>query len=145
MVAAADVSRNIPIAPLRILLVDDSAEFLASATRFLTIHHDLQVVGCARSGRDALAQVAALTPDLVLIDLAMPEMNGLETTRQLKARAEVPRIVLMTLYDVAEYREAAREAAADGFIAKSAIRSDLLPMIACLFVQAVGHCGSPSG
>src|SRR5438105_3576362 len=80
-----------------------------------------------------LEQVAMLNPDLVLMDLAMPGMNGLETTRQIKARPAAPRVVIMTLYDVAEYRAAARDATADGFIAKSSIRSQLLPLLASLF------------
>jgi len=127
------MARRRRMAPLRILLVDDSAEFLESAARFLTMREDLNLVGSANSGHDAIAQALELKPDLVLIDLAMPGMNGLEATRLLKARAEAPRVVIMTLYDNAEYREAAREAAADGFIAKSAIGSQLFPMIASLF------------
>src|SRR6476661_4826227 len=119
--------------PLRILLVDDSAEFLESAARLLMLHEELRIVGRAASGSSALEQVAVLKPDLVLMDLAMPGMNGLETTRQIKAQPSAPRVVIMTLYDVAEYRAAARAATADGFIAKSSIRSQLLPLLASLF------------
>jgi DNA-binding NarL/FixJ family response regulator len=119
--------------PLRILLVDDSAEFLESAARLLSLHKELWIVGRASSGSAALEQVAALRPDLVLMDLAMPGMNGLETTRQIKARPAPPRVIIMTLYDVAEYRAAARDATADGFIAKSSIRSQFFPMLASLF------------
>jgi DNA-binding NarL/FixJ family response regulator len=119
--------------PLRILLVDDSAEFLESAARLLMLHQELHIVGRAASGSAALEQVAALQPDLVLMDLAMPGMNGLETTRQIKAQPAPPRVVIMTLYDVAEYRTAARNATADGFIAKSSIRSHLLPLLASMF------------
>jgi DNA-binding NarL/FixJ family response regulator len=119
--------------PLRLLLVDDSPEFLESAARLLAQHQGLRIVGRAASGISALEQVAALNPDLVLMDLAMPSMNGLETTRQIKARPAPPRVVIMTLYDVAEYRAAARAAMADGFIAKSSIRSQLMPMLASLF------------
>ena len=119
--------------PLRILLVDDSAEFLESAARLLMLHQDLAIVGRAASGSSALEQVAALSPDLVLMDLAMPGMNGLEATRQIKAQPAAPCVVIMTLYDVAEYRAAARAALADGFIAKSSIRSQLLPLLASLF------------
>ena len=119
--------------PLRILLVDDSAEFLESAARLLMLHQDLAIVGRAASGSSALEQVATLSPDLVLMDLAMPGMNGLEATRQIKAQPAAPCVVIMTLYDVAEYRAAARAALADGFIAKSSIRSQLLPLLASLF------------
>ena len=123
------------MAQLRTLLVDDSAEFLESAARFLAHAGDVDLVGSARSGHEAITQAAELKPDLVLMDLAMPGLNGLEATRLIKARAGAPRVVIMTLYDTAEYRQAACEATADGFIAKSAIRSDLLPLIANLFTQ----------
>lgn len=134
MAAGMTVPRRDSLAPLCILLVDDSATFLDSATRFLAARQDLRVVGRALSGQDALRQVSTLKPDLVLIDLAMPGMNGLETTRLLKACSEAPRVVIMTLHDNSEYREAAGDAA-DGFIAKSAIRSQLIPMIASLFTD----------
>ncbi len=129
--------------PLRILLVDDSAEFLESAARLLMLHQDLRIVGRAASGSAAIEQVALLNPDLVLIDLAMPGMNGLETTRQIKAQPSAPRVVIMTLYDVAEYRAAARAATADGFIAKSAIRSQLIPMLAGLFPNRAASSEQP--
>jgi DNA-binding NarL/FixJ family response regulator len=138
MAIGSMVARRTYMAPLRILLVDDSAEFLESAARFLTMYQDLNLIGSANSGYDAIARVQELRPDLVLIDLAMPGMNGLETTRLLKARAEAPRVVIMTLHDNSEYRDAAREAAADGFIAKSAIPSQLFPMIASLFPKPLG-------
>ena len=123
------------MAQIQVLLVDDSAEFLDSIARFLGLGAALQIVGVATSGSAAIEQAAALKPDLVLMDLAMPGMNGLEATRQLKAAAAPPRVVIMTLHDNVEYREAARAAAADGFISKSAIRSQLFPMIANLFAE----------
>ena len=125
------------MAPLRILLVDDSIEFLESASRFLSSDQEILLVGSANSGYEALARATELQPDLVLIDLAMPGLNGLETTRLLKAHAGAPRVVIMTLCDTAEYRQAARDATADGFIAKSAIRSQLIPMIASLFTESI--------
>ena len=138
----AAVAESIIMPSLRILLVDDSAEFLESAARLLLLlHQELSIVGRAASGSAALEQVALLKPDLVLMDLAMPGMNGLETTRQIKARPFAPRVVIMTLYDVAEYRAAARAALADGFIAKSSIRSQLIPMLAGLFPEHAASDG----
>jgi DNA-binding NarL/FixJ family response regulator len=138
---SAAVAESIVMNPLRILLVDDSAEFLESAARLLMLHQELCIVGRAASGRAALEQVAVLKPDLVLIDLAMPGMNGLEATRQIKARPAAPRVVIMTLYDIAEYRAAARAATADGFIAKSSIRSQLMPMLVGLFPDRAAGAG----
>jgi len=121
---------------VRVLLVDDSLEFLEAATRYLAEHPQLAVVGCATSGRHALDLVEQTSPDLVVIDLAMPEMNGLEATRLIKARRGAPLVMMMTLYDVAEYREAAEIAGVDEFIAKSMIRSKIVPAIERLFGDA---------
>jgi CheY-like chemotaxis protein len=141
--ANALVAESTDMNPLRILLVDDSAEFLESAARLLMLHQELCIVGRAASGSSALEQVAVLQPDLVLMDLAMPGMNGLEATRRIKAQPAAPRVVIMTLYDVAEYRAAARDATADGFIAKSSIRSQLLPLLASLFAHPSNGSAQP--
>jgi DNA-binding NarL/FixJ family response regulator len=113
----------------RVLLVDDSAEFLESAVHFLTADPAIEVVGQAYSGRGALEQVGVLKPDLVLMDLSMPEMNGLEATRRLKEQDDKPRVILLTLHDNPEYRAAAQAAKADGFVAKSELGIELLPLI----------------
>jgi DNA-binding NarL/FixJ family response regulator len=121
--------------PIHILLVDDSPEFLESAKRFLAGDPHIEIVGCVLSARDALEQVRQLHPDLVLMDLAMPEMNGLEATRQIKAQPDAPRVVILTLYDNPEYRAAAEAVRADGFVAKSDFGAQLLPLIHTLFAQ----------
>jgi DNA-binding NarL/FixJ family response regulator len=104
--------------PIRILLVDDSADFLESATRFLASKPGLAVVGQAISGADALAAVRSLRPDVVLMDVAMEGMNGLEATRQIKALDSPPKILLVSMYDSAELRALAETVGADGFIGK---------------------------
>ncbi|MBW4670197.1 MAG: response regulator transcription factor [Cyanomargarita calcarea GSE-NOS-MK-12-04C] len=119
--------------PLRILLVDDSLTFLESATRFLAIDARLEIVGRVLSGEDALEQMPQLCPDLVLMDLAMPGMNGLEATRQIKAKESAPYVVVLTLSDGSEYRTAVEAVGADGFITKSEICTALLPLIHSLF------------
>ncbi|MBI3244298.1 MAG: response regulator transcription factor [Chloroflexi bacterium] len=119
--------------PIRTLLVDDSREFLESIKQFLVGQHWLEIVGEAHSGGEALALVAALRPDLALIDLRMPGLNGLEAARCLKARPNSPRIIITTLYDNPEYRAAALAACADGFIAKSELGAQLLTLVERLF------------
>jgi DNA-binding NarL/FixJ family response regulator len=114
---------------LRILLVDDSTEFLRSAEHFLSLDPSLEVVGLATSGAEALEQTARLTPDLVLMDLSMPGMSGLEATRRLKALTHPPRVVILTLHDEPEYRAALAEARADGFVIKGQLGSELLPLL----------------
>ena len=121
------------MSPLRVLLVDDNHDFLESAVHFLSAYPCLQIVGWTFSGRDARALVARLQPDLVLMDLSMPGMNGLEATSQIKAEPCTPRVVILTLHDNPEYRLAAEAAGADGFIAKSEFGTQLLPLIHTLF------------
>ena len=121
------------MSPLRVLLVDDNHDFLESAARFLSAYPCLEIVGWTFSGRDARELVARLQPDLVLMDLTMPGMNGLEATRQIKALPGAPCVVILTLYDNSEYREAAEAAGADGFVTKSELGTQLLPLIRTLF------------
>lgn len=119
------------------LLVDDSRSFLAAAREFIEAER-VTVVGEAASGPEALDAVARLRPDLVLMDLAMPGMNGLEATHRIKALPDPPRVIVLTLHDGEEYRRAAVEAHADGFVAKSALAAELVPMICRMFPVAVG-------
>ncbi|MEI2582541.1 response regulator [Scytonema sp. PRP1] len=119
--------------PLRILLVDDSLTFLKSATRFLAMDKRLEVVGSVLSATEALELIPLLCPDLVLIDLAMPEMNGLEATRLIKAQPNAPYVIFLTLNDSNEERAAAKVVGADGFVTKSEFSSSLLPLIDSLF------------
>ncbi len=120
----------------RILLVDDHAQFLAALARFLLGEPEVQVVGQVNSGFAALQCIAELSPDLVVLDLSMPGLNGLEVTRQLKSLPTPPRVIILTMYDLPQYREAARLAGADAFVSKRRFGTELLPSIRALFLQA---------
>jgi DNA-binding NarL/FixJ family response regulator len=122
-------------APIRVLLVDDSLEFLESATRFLATDPSIAIVGRAFSGPEALEQIRLLQPDLVLVDLVMPRMNGLQMTSLVKSRPNAPRVIILTLYGVSEYAAASEAAHADGWISKSAFGVELLPLIHTLFAR----------
>ena len=121
--------------PLRVLLVDDSPEFLESAAYFLSLHPLVEVIGRALSGPDALEMASQLRPDLVLMDWAMPEMTGLEAARRLKARPGAPHVVILTLHDNPQYRAAAQAAGTDGFISKADFGAQLPPLIHELFAE----------
>ncbi len=114
---------------MRVLLVDDSPQFAQAATRFLSAVPDMEIVGHARSGMEALELALQLHPTLVLMDVIMPEMDGLETTRRMKRMAMPPQIIVLTLHDNAEYRYKARLAGADGFVSKIDFGTKLVPMI----------------
>jgi DNA-binding NarL/FixJ family response regulator len=114
---------------IRALLVDDSPQFLAVAREFLAAQPGIEIAGAALSGLEALDLIERLHPDVVLLDLFMPEMNGFEATKKIKAEAGAPRIIIVTMEDHAALRAAAAEHGADGFVAKSALPTQLLPLI----------------
>ena len=117
---------------MRILIVDDSREFLEAAGRFLSIDPEIEIVGRASSGHEALEKLDRLRPDLVLMDLVMPDMDGLAATREIKKRPGAPPVVIVTAYGDREYRAQAEAAGADGFISKSEFGLQVLPMIRAL-------------
>lgn len=120
---------------IRALLVDDNPDFLDFAARYLAAAGGIEIAGTALSGAEALRQAERLGPDLVLVDLAMPGMNGLEVAAQLKQRPVAPRIVILTMYDNPEYAEAAARIGADGFVTKAELDIRLLPLIRALFME----------
>jgi DNA-binding NarL/FixJ family response regulator len=107
------------VKPLRIFLIDDSTLFRDSAALVLSGFDGVEVVGEAESAADAFKKLKRVAADLLLMDISMPEMNGLEATARIKARSDAPRVVIVTAHNDAEYRAAARVAGADGFIVKN--------------------------
>lgn len=118
---------------IRVLLVDDSRDYLESAADYLSRHPQLQIVGRCTDGEEALFSMKSLHPDLVLTDLAMPGMNGLQLARLLKARPSAPVVVVVSLLEGDLYRTVAVEAGADGFVSKSDFAAELPPLIDSLF------------
>jgi DNA-binding NarL/FixJ family response regulator len=121
------------MAPIGVMLVDDSPIFLATTARILGTDTTVRVVGQALSGREALDKVTSTGCDLVLLDLAMPEMSGLEVAQRLRELPAPPRIVLLSLNAPDDgYSEAASECA-DAYLDKSLAGTHLLPLIRSLF------------
>jgi CheY-like chemotaxis protein len=87
------------------------------------------VIGTAQSGIEAIEMVNQLKPDLVLMDIAMPNMDGLEATRRIKLTENPPRIIIVTFHDTPEVQDAATAAGADGFIEKTRFRKEAIPFI----------------
>lgn len=118
---------------LKILLVDDNSQFLEVAAHFLTEHGAVEIVGLAKSGGEAIRKVHDLGPDLVLMDLSMPGINGLEATRQIKALPLAPYVVILTLHDGPDIQSFAQAAGADDFVTKSEFGDLLPPLLARVF------------
>lgn len=114
---------------LRVLLVDDSPAFLGAARRYLETQPWAEVVGHARDGAEAVTQSEALRPDLVLMDMVMPGMNGTEATRRICGLPRAPRVIVMSLHDNDEYRRGAVESGADAFLAKSDLVAGLKALL----------------
>ena len=114
---------------LTVLLVDDHEGFINAAMRHFRKVDWLQVVGSAANGLEAIERSEALRPDAILMDLAMPEMGGLQATRLIKAQDEPPYIVIASHFDDAEHREHAMRAGADGFVSKLSYLQEVMPIL----------------
>jgi DNA-binding NarL/FixJ family response regulator len=105
---------------LRVVLVDDQALVRAGFRMILKAEPDLEVVGEAGNGREAVEVVTATAPDVVLMDVRMPEMDGIEATRIVTAGPQPPRVLMLTTFDLDELVYDALRAGASGFLLKEA-------------------------
>ncbi|WP_397573842.1 response regulator transcription factor [Silanimonas sp.] len=114
---------------IRLLIVDDHDAFLNAAERHLRRVAHVAIIGRGRNGIEAVALADELKPDVVVLDLAMPEMGGLQATRLIKAQDEPPFVVIASHFDDVEHREHSQRAGADAFISKLNYIAELLPII----------------
>ncbi|MEW5959670.1 MAG: response regulator transcription factor [Chloroflexota bacterium] len=111
------------------MLVDDNPTFLRIVEQFLKKHETIKVIAAVEGGEEALAYVHRLKPDVVLTDLAMPKVSGMETILRLRAAWPRMGIIALTLLDTEGYRQAAITAGADDFVAKDTLNTTLIPTI----------------
>lgn len=109
----------------RILLVEDHTLLRVGLRALLCRDPDLEVVGEASNGRDAIRSIADLSPDLAIMDLTMPGMNGIEAIAQIKRRYPQVRVLVLTLHRADEYIHESLKAGADGYILKDATHDEL--------------------
>ena len=114
---------------ITVLLVDDHEGFINAALRHLRKVEWLEIVGRASNGLEAIERSETLRPDVVLMDLAMPEMGGLQATRLIKTQDAPPFIVIASHFDDAEHREHAMRAGADGFVSKLSYLQEVMPIL----------------
>jgi len=118
---------------IRVLIVDDHTLVRDGIRALLALVADIEVVGEATNGKEAVEQVRQLSPDVVLMDLAMPIMGGLEATRRIRREFPGPRVLALTQYDDSEYVVPVIEAGARGFVTKMAAFSELASAIQAVY------------
>jgi DNA-binding NarL/FixJ family response regulator len=111
---------------IRVLIADDQGMVRSGFSILLNAQPDIRVVGEAVNGEEAVAQAAGLRPDVVLMDVRMPVMDGLTATRRVTAHADAPKVLVLTTFDLDEYVFAALRAGASGFLVKDTPPADLL-------------------
>jgi DNA-binding NarL/FixJ family response regulator len=125
-----------PGAPIRVLIVDDQALVRRGFRMVLEIEPDLEIVGEAADGLEAVARTRDLAPDIVLMDVRMPNVDGVEATRRITSeRGCVARVIMLTTFDMDDYVYDALEAGASGFLIK-----DIQPEVLVAGIHSV-HAG----
>jgi DNA-binding NarL/FixJ family response regulator len=114
---------------IKILIVDDSPPFRESLKAFLTAHPEVDVVGETGDGLTALRKARELKPDVVLMDINMEGMNGFNATERLKEKLPDIKVIILSMYDLEQYREAAEAKGASAYVTKRALVGELLPAI----------------
>lgn len=117
---------------IRILVVDDHAIMREGIRALFGVHGDMEVVGEASDGREAIDKAAELAPDVVVMDIAMPGMDGLEATRRIRKQNPKAKVLVLTQHDNKEYILSAIKAGAAGFLPKRALSSELVSAIRAL-------------
>jgi DNA-binding NarL/FixJ family response regulator len=116
-------------APVRVLIVDDQPPFRLAAAAVLDSMAGFTVAGTAETGEQAVALAADLRPQLVLMDVVLPQMSGLEATRLLRQLAPAPVVVLVSTYDASEFGEDVERSGANAYLTKSAFGPEPLEAI----------------
>ena len=104
--------------PITVFIADDHPVMHEGLTHLLHAQEDIRVVGVAADGRDAVRQVSQLHPDVVIADIAMPEMNGIEATRQIRERSPDTQVLILSMHSTPDHLFHALEAGARGYILK---------------------------
>jgi len=112
-----------------ILIVDDHTQMRAHIRGIAAQEPDLHVVGEAEDGAEAIQLIHELRPDIVLLDLAMPRVNGLEALRRIKAERPETKVIIVTVHTQEAYRNAAEDSGADAYLVKKTLMTVLLPTI----------------
>ncbi len=114
---------------IRVLIADDHAIVREGTRRVLESEKDIEVVGEASDGEEAVSQATRLQPDVAIIDIAMPKVNGIEATRQIKTLLPATAVLILTAYDNDQYIFSLLEAGAAGYLLKNVHGSELVEAV----------------
>ena len=117
---------------ITVLLVDDHVNLRKSLRYMLESSEDIQVIATASNGVEAVTEARKHCPDVTIMDISMPIMDGIEATRQIHQHCQLTRVVMLSILDNPEYVQRALEVGAVGFVLKDAIAKDLLAAIRAL-------------
>jgi two-component system, NarL family, response regulator NreC len=126
------VIRTNPMAKVRVLIADDHAVLRSGLRMLINAERDMEVVGEAADGDEALRSTRALRPDVLLLDLSMPQVGGLQAIERLRTECPETRILILTMHDDPAYFRAAVAAGAAGYVLKRAADRELLTAIRAL-------------
>ena len=114
---------------IRVLLVDDHAIMRDGISALLDLQDDIEIVGEASEGKEAVEKARELVPDVVVMDISMPEMDGLEATRRIKKKNPSVKVLVLTQHDNREYILSTIKSGSDGYLPKRALGSELVAAI----------------
>ena len=120
------------MAPVTVMLADDNAVVRDGLRALLEGGNDLQVVAVAGNGREAVAEALRLRPDIVIMDIAMPELDGVEATRRIVERCPDTRVLILSMYLSAEHIYRALQAGAQGYVLKESAGEEVVDAIRAL-------------
>src|SRR5262249_10341039 len=123
--AAGQRARREPAMTIRVVIADDQGMVRSGFTVLLNAQPDIEVIAEAVNGQEAVAQAASLRPDVILMDVRMPVLDGLQATRQITAMPDPPKILVVTTFDLDDYVYEALRSGASGFLLKDASAREL--------------------